>query len=100
MKNEVFYKKLSKACELNDESNDIISNLAKRIGKEKGFKNWDLFSACFTTGRETVVSFNQECEMSDLDLVVMKGMTREEIIEKFTTWYQNISEETIGLLKE
>lgn len=95
MNNEIFYKKFSKASELSNKADDIISELAKSIAKEKGFKNWHLFSANFATGNETVVAFNQECEMPDLDLVSMNGMTREEIIEMFTKWYLNITKETV-----
>lgn len=100
MKTEIFYKKLSKACELKDNAHDIISNLAKKIGKEKGFKHWDLFSASFAEGNETVVTFNDECEMSDLDLTIMQDMEKDEIIKKLTPWYCEISEKTHLLLNE
>ena len=100
MKNEILYKKLSKANELQEKAHDIISNLAKQIGKEKGFKNWKLFSADFATGNETIVSFNFECEMSDLDLTEMNDMTKKEIIDKFTSWYIRITKETVKLLNE
>jgi len=100
MKTDTLYKRLSKSCELKVKSHDIINKLAKQIGKEKGFKNWHLFSADFATGNETVVSFNYEGEMSDLDLTIFNNMTKEEIICRFTEWDQNISKETIELLNE
>jgi len=100
MKNDILHKRLSKAYELEVKSHNIINKLVKQIGKDKGFKNWELFSADFAKGNETVISFNYECEMSDLDLITFNDMTKEEIISRFTEWYQHVSKETIELLNE
>jgi hypothetical protein len=49
---------------------------------EKGFSNEavELFGMDFTSGTETVITFDSEGEMCDLDIREAAGMTKDEII--------------------
>lgn len=75
---------ISKATEIVISAEHTLIEAAKLIAKTKGFRkeNINSFAATFASGNETVVSFNGECEMADLDLRVMWGMTKNEIIDR------------------
>lgn len=75
---------ISKANELVVSAEHTLIKAAQLIAKTKGFQkdNINLFAATFASGNETVVSFNRECEMADLDLRAMWGMTKNEIIDR------------------
>ena len=51
--------------------------------REKGFPENVIndFRCDFASGTETVISFDQEGEMADLDLDLASTMTKEQIIE-------------------
>lgn len=76
----------------------FIDEAAKSLMREKGFKNWQMFDACSTSGGETVIRFYYEGEMADLDIMVASTMTKEQIIENLS---RHISDEIVlGLLVE
>jgi hypothetical protein len=56
-----------------------------------------LFEASFAGGSETVISFNRDCEMADLDIRIAEEMTKDEIIKCLLA--SKPSEETRELLK-
>lgn len=91
-------KKLELAIKYDVKSQALLDEIARYIAKEKGFKNYNLFSACWAGGGETIVHFNTEREMSDMDLTYMVDNTREDIIKRLSRY--NVSEETIRLLNE
>ncbi len=41
-----------------------------------------MFDCDFAGGNETIIKFNNDGEMCDLDLRIASGMTKEEIISK------------------
>ena len=90
---------ISKANELAVSAEHTLVKAVQLIAKIKGFQkeNIDLFSASFASGNETVVSFNGDCEMADLDLRVMWGMTKTEIIDRLLLECEN-SDETKNIL--
>lgn len=91
-------KKLELAIKYDVKSQALLDEIARYIAKEKGFKNYNLFSACWAGGGDTVVHFNSECAMCDMDLSFMVYNTREDIIERLSRYREK--EETIKLLNE
>lgn len=88
---------LDKAIKAKIESERCLDEAVRALMACKGFTKLSLFEACFAGGQETIISFNKECEMSDLDVGVADGMTKDEIIERLS---RHASGETIKLLKE
>ena len=84
MKKTALIKELNKAFTYMGMSRGILDDLAKRIAKDKGFKNYHLFDAVWATGGETIVHFNTDCELSDMDLCYMFAHTKQEIIERLS----------------
>lgn len=97
MKNWKIY--LGKAKKAKTESEGFLDEAVRSLMKCKGFTTEQIlmFEACFASGDETVITFNKECEMADLDVGVAAKMTKNEIIERLS---RGASEETIKLLKE
>lgn len=92
--------KLDKAIKSKVKSQALLDEIVGYIAKEKGFKNHKLFNCNWASGSDTVVTFNFECEMSDMDLEYMVYNTREDIIQRLSKYKDNVSEETIKLLNE
>ena len=90
---------LDKAIKAKIESERYLDESARALMACKGFteKQLLLFESCFAGGCETVITFNKECEMADLDMNVAAKMTKDEIIEWLS---RDASDETIKLLKE
>lgn len=89
---------LDKAVKAKIESERCLGEAVHALMACKGFTQLSLFDACFAGGVETVISFNRECEMADLDIEVAAGMTKDEIIDRLLS--TKPSKETIELLKE
>ncbi len=89
---------LDKAVEAKIESERCLDESVRSLMKLKGFttKQVLLFEACFAGGSETVITFNKECEMADLDVGVAAKMTKDEIIERLS---RDASDKTRKLLK-
>lgn len=86
-KNNKHYKKykqlLNKSFVLRIESECLLSQAAKELALSIGFSEESkLFSAIFVTGGETIVTYNEIGNMSDLDLSVMETMTKQQIMGK------------------
>ena len=90
---------LDKAIKAKTESERYLDESVRFLMACKGFtgKQLLLFEACFAGGSETVITFNKECEMTDLDVSVAAEMTKDEIIKRLS---RDASDETIKLLKE
>lgn len=89
---------LGKAKESKRKSEGYLDEAVRSLMASKGFATEQtlMFEACFASGDETVISFNKECEMADLDVGVAAKMTKDEIIERLS---RDASDETIKLLK-
>lgn len=89
---------LDKAKESKRKSEGYLDEAVRSLMASKGFATEQtlVFEACFASGDETVISFNQECEMADLDVGVAAGMTKDEIIERLSRY---ASDETRKILK-
>lgn len=74
----------SQACGYYHKCDGKLQEAVYYLMIEKGFsdKVAKMFRCDFTSGTETVISFEQQGEMADLDLDVASMMTREEIIER------------------
>lgn len=61
----------------------LLAKTVRLFMAEKGFSQEaaEGFDMNFTSGTETVITFNGEGEMCDLDIMTAKGMTKEDIIE-------------------
>lgn len=90
---------LNKAKKTKIKSEGYLDEAVRSLMASKGFATEQtlMFEACFASGNETVISFNQECEMADLDIGVAAAMTKDEIIQRLSRY---ASDETIKLLKE
>lgn len=102
MTNEQLNKKTSSAlCHFN-KANDIVSKCAKRIAKDKGFKNWMMFDASITPSGETIVKFDGYGAFADMGLEMMLISTKEQIIDSLCCWNvrDKCDEETLELMKE
>mgnify|MGYP007012520359 CR=1 len=84
MKKTILTKELNKAFTYKAMSEGILADLVKRIAEEKGFKNYHLFDAVWATGGKTIVHFNTDCELSDMDICYMYTHTKQEIIERLS----------------
>lgn len=75
---------LKRAQEYKNKSEQLLDMAVKEVAKEKGFSDKEvaLFSANFASGNETVVTYDGGGEFGDLDLAVMAGMTKQEIIKR------------------
>ena len=71
-----------------------LQEAVKSLMLEKGFSEEvaSEFRCDFASGVETVISFKQDGEMSDLDLLVASNMTKDEIIKRLSRnmYYYNI----------
>ncbi len=83
-------------------ANSIVAKCAKQIAKDKGFKNWEMFDANITPNGETIIYLDQYGYFADMDLELMIGSTKEQIINSLIRWDidDKCDEETLKLLKE
>lgn len=81
---EKYKQLLNKACALQIKSEYLLSEAAKELALYVGFSSEEskLFNAIFATGGETIVTYNEVGNMSDLDLSFMETMTKQQIMEK------------------
>lgn len=98
-KNDIL-KMLGKAFMHKNKAQMLLTEAVRETAKAKGFKNHELFECSFASGNETVVCFNQDFEMANLDLKEMMEMSFDEIIDKFSSWYLKYDEASMELLKE
>ena len=77
-----WYQLSEQAFEKKVESEKLLDKAVQTLMSEKGFSKEavSLFNACFAGGNETVISFNLEGEMADLDLAIASIMSKDEII--------------------
>ena len=75
-----------------------LSKAVRQFMKEKGFEGQilEMFDMDFASGTETIIKFNNDGEMADLDILTASQMTKEEIIEKLS---QYMTKNSIKLLK-
>lgn len=100
MKKKDILKTLDKAIAYKNKAEILLTKAVRETAKAKGFKNYTLFECSFASGDETVVCFNQDFEMANLDLKEMMEMSFDEIINKFSSWYLKYDEGSMELLKE
>lgn len=60
----------------------LLSNTAKYIAQNKGFKNWHLFSAEFVSCETVVVLFAEQGRLAYLTLPDFETMTKEQTQDK------------------
>lgn len=79
----IWLQLFNQAFEKKVESEKFLDKAVQTLMSEKGFSKEAVshFNACFAGGNETVISFNQEGEMADLDLTIASTMTKDEIIQ-------------------
>lgn len=84
MKKAKWLELLKKAIDYKHKSEKYLDDAVQLLAKEKGFTREEsmLFEANFASGEETVVRYDGEGEFSDLDITIMSGMTKEEIIKR------------------
>ena len=70
-----------------------LGKAIKSFITKKGFckEAVELFGLDYTSGNETVITFDGEGEMCDLDITTAAGMTKDEIIE-------NLSREVVRII--
>ena len=75
-------KFLRRAFEKKCQSQQLLREAVVMLMKEKGFDDdiAMMFDCDFAGGNETIIKFNNDGEMCDLDLVFASMMTKEEII--------------------
>lgn len=98
-KNDIL-ETLDKAFLYKNKAQMLLAEAVRETAKSKGFKNYTLFGCSFANDNETVVSFNQDFEMADLDLREMMEMSFDQIIKKFSSWYLKYDKVSMELLKE
>ena len=76
----------------------LIDEATKSLMREKGFKNWEMFDACSASGGETVIRFDYEGEMANLDIMIASTMTKEQIIKNLSRYMSD--EIDLGLLAQ
>ena len=85
MKKE-WLKKIQKASKLESEADKLLNDVLSAILNDKGIDTEGFF-VCRASGNETVVHHNTDegCKtgLSDLDLTVIAGMTKKEILDYF-----------------
>lgn len=93
----LWYQLSEKAFEKKVESEKLLDKAVQTLMGEKGFSKETVshFNACFAGGNETVISFNQEGEMADLDLTIASTMTKDEIIYCLSQFLSKKSKEII-----
>lgn len=67
------------------ESESFLSICVRFIASQKGFSREEalLFNANWSTGFETIVTYNERGEMGDLDIMTFDTMTKEQIVKHF-----------------
>lgn len=101
---EEWLKMYRKAKKLETEAHKLLQVSVRELARMKGFSNEQVeqFAVSFATGGETVVSFNQSCEMADLDMLEMANMSKEDIVKRLLNNPYGVvtheSEDTVELL--
>lgn len=77
-------KLFSKALEHKRKGEEYLDLAAQQLARDCGFSYEEslLFSADFATGTETVVKYDNEGEMADLEIRYMYGMSKEDILKR------------------
>lgn len=90
-------KLLNKAFSARYQAEGLLDEAVVELMKSKGFSEEIAlkFRACFASGTETVISFNYEGELADLDVGVANSMNKEEIIERLS---EHLSDNSIKLI--
>lgn len=90
-------KLLRKAFEKKCESQQLLHEAVVALMREKGFAEEIavMFDCDFAGGNETIIKFNSDAEMCDLDLIFVSAMTKEEIISNLK---RNLSEKNYRLI--
>lgn len=73
---------LSKAVEYQNRSDKLLQKALRILLKDKGLPEDD-FYVCFASGTETIVHYQNETHLSDLDMSFMASMTADEIKKYF-----------------
>ena len=87
-------KAFKNKCQSEQYLRDAVVTLMLQKGFQKNIA--EMFNCDFAGGNETIVKFNNDGEMSDLDLRCVRSMSREEIISKME---RNLSDENIKLIR-
>lgn len=77
-------KLLAKALEHKQKSEGYLDLAVQQLARDCGFSHEEslLFSADFASGTETVVKYDGEGEMADLEIRYMYGMSKEDILKR------------------
>ena len=86
-------KAFSYKCQSEQYLRDAVVTLMLQKGFQKDIA--ELFDCDFAGGNETIVLFNGDGEMSDLDLRYVRSMSREEIICQMA---RNLTDDNIKLI--
>ena len=75
---------LREAFKKKSQSQQYLRDAVVTLMKQKGFPDdiAVMFDCDFAGGNETVIKFNNDGEMCDLDLRIVSGMNKEEIISQ------------------
>ena len=78
-------------------SERLLDKAVQEIVRKKGFSDDQVlnFGASWTTGCETVVTYKDRGEFSDLDARFLESMTKEEIIARLSQYEENLFEEEL-----
>lgn len=76
-------------------SETLLDKAIQEIARQKGFSEKQAlnFGASWTTGCETVVTYQDRGELSDLDIHVMESMTKDDIIKRLSRYEKNLFNE-------
>ena len=77
-------KLLAKALEHKQKSEGYLDLAVQQLARDCGFSYEEslLFSADFAGGSETIVKYDDEGEMADLEIRYMYGMSKEDILKR------------------
>lgn len=90
---------LSNAIAHKIKSESLLTKAVRELMRAKGFseEQCQLFDACFASGSETVVTFNNDGEDNDFGLENYSGMTKEGIINYMSRF---LMEKNVKLLSK
>lgn len=88
---------LDQACKYYHKCDGNLQEAVRRLMIEKGFPEEiaKKFRCDFASGMETVISFDQDGEMADLDLNLASTMTKDEIINYMSRYMKQYTIETL-----
>lgn len=78
-----YEKHLQKAYKYSIEAQSEYSKAVRSLMRDKGFDESYInqFSGCEAGGGEVIISYNSDCNMSDLLIQTAVDMTKDEIID-------------------